>query len=884
MTRAWPVVGLLLLLGACSEPPSGSREGTAEQLESLGDSLLAAGDVPGADALYADLVRLREADPDTPPLLLARASLARATSAYGLHLIDVAAPAARRAVAIRRHELGPDHPDVADALYRLALIERRRERSAEDAERVGAMLRECERIRRRALGDDHRLVLKVRLARALFDPQAGREDIGTSELLMREVLADQRRLLGDDHVDLVETITYLAERLHWSLGEHQEAYDLIQEAIAIQRRHNANHRDLSEALSVAAGICRRGLGRYAEARRLYEEAYEIRARIFGPDNVETLTMQANLAPVFVHEGDPEAAERLLVQTLEAAERVERTGQDVDALLSNINFKRVWVAEQAGEFARAERLQLARMPTGTRVDQTNVDTLRNIERLGRARAGMGDLTGALEYFDEAIRLFELGRTVRGGGTGAATYATTPYEYRALVWLEMGEDEAAWRDIEMTRGRLLAESLTGGAHAPSGLDEVQATLTPSTAIVGWVDHELFVGGGRSWVYVVRDSGPVRWERVPRDPDEDLATLQRRYGEFRDALAATQPGAFLPTEREFERDAARTLWRERFGPVEAHLDGITEVVLIPSPAMGGLPAGALMDPRGRFALDRWNLTYAPSATVRARLLRRETSGRRPRTGLFVGDPPFRAAHLTAADPAATSSERRPTRAAVRNVLNGDRRALASLPRLPWTRAEVESIAPLFAEPLVLVGARASEEALLELASAERLRSFEVLHLATHGLMDEAKPGRSALILSQVPAPGADAETSTDGLLLADEIARTWHLDASLVTLSACDTGVGRRIFGEGTVGFTYPLMQAGARSVLASLWSVDDESGALLMDRFYRNWLGSASSDRPRMTKAEALREAQLWIRERRDADGRRPYAHPYFWSGFVLVGAR
>jgi CHAT domain-containing protein/tetratricopeptide (TPR) repeat protein len=872
----WSLIGLLVLLVSCSGP----AVDTAGRLEATADSLYAVGDFPEADAAYAELVEIRQSEADARPLPLARALLGRARSAYGLRLIEVAAPAAQRALEIRRRELGSDHADVADALYWLALIEFYRLTGAEAGERVGAMLRECERIRRRVLGDEHRLVLKTRVARAVYDPQI-RFDIGKAELLLRDVLEDQRRLLGPDHVDQVETLDRLSGRLTWYLAEHHEAYELAQQAIAIQRRHNPHHTDMAEVLNTAAMICRTALGCYEEAHRLYDEAYAIRSRIFGPDHVETITIQANRAPLFAHEGDPEKAERLLVEVLEAAARAEQSGQNVAPLLSNINLKRVQIAERSGNFALAERLQLARTASKW-VPPTSIGHLRNNELIGRAKAGQGDLTGALEYFDETIRLFEAGRTVRGSGIRAATYATTPYEYRALVSLETGKFEDAWHDLEMARARLLAESLAGGAHAPVGLREVQSTLSPSTAIVGWLDHELFSGGSRSWAYVIRDTEPVRWERLPREPDEDLAALQFRYGEFRDALVAEQQAAFGSIEHEFEPQASKELWLERFGPVEKHLEGVTELVVIPSPAMGGLPVGVLMDPQERFVLERWNLAYAPSATVRARLLQgRGPEGRR-RTGLLVGDPPFREVHLAATELPDPASAGRPTRATVRRALDGDRDALTSLPRLPWTRTEVESIAPFFADPLVLLGARASEQAFLDLVADDRMVSFDVLHLATHGFVNEISPGRSALVLSQVPLSTGSPDESADGLLQADEIARYWHLDASLVTLSACDTGLGRRIFGEGTVGFAHPLIQAGARSVLASLWSVDDESGALLMNRFYGNWLGPASSDLPRMTKAAALREAQLWVREWQDADGRRPYAHPYFWSGFILVG--
>ncbi len=98
---------------------------------------------------------------------------------------------------------------------------------------------------------------------------------------------------------------------------------------------------------------------------------------------------------------------------------------------------------------------------------------------------------------------------------------------------------------------------------------------------------------------------------------------------------------------------------------------------------------------------------------------------------------------------------------------------------------------------------------------------------------------------------------------------------------------MFGEGLVGFTQPLIQVGARSVLASLWKVDDEATALLMARFYENWLGpydglrSGKSART-MTEAEALREAKTWLKALSDGNGERRFEHPYYWSPFVLVG--
>jgi len=145
----------------------------------------------------------------------------------------------------------------------------------------------------------------------------------------------------------------------------------------------------------------------------------------------------------------------------------------------------------------------------------------------------------------------------------------------------------------------------------------------------------------------------------------------------------------------------------------------------------------------------------------------------------------------------------------------------------------------------------------------------------------------------------------LTAERILRTWKLDADLVTLSACETGLGKYSAGEGFLGFPQALFRAGTRSMMLSLWPVDDTATALLMVRFYENLLGKRDLRQP-MSKAEALREAKTWLRSltadeirrlvarlpeepRRDgrhrelrAEAARPYAHPVYWSAFILIG--
>jgi CHAT domain-containing protein len=271
-----------------------------------------------------------------------------------------------------------------------------------------------------------------------------------------------------------------------------------------------------------------------------------------------------------------------------------------------------------------------------------------------------------------------------------------------------------------------------------------------------------------------------------------------------------------------------------------------------------------------------------------------------------------------------------------------------LPGTRLEVEALTRLFQtddRPIrALFGAGASEPELDRIATSGELARYGFIHLATHGVINEEIPTRSAVILSQTGLPDPLQQALShqpvfDGRLSVREIQRSWELKAELVTLSACETALGRAAGGEGFVGFTQALLMSGARSVCLSLWKVDDVATALLMQRFYANLLGRRAGLTAPLPKAEALKEAKTWLRGLRrsevlaaatavsagiergkgakarppgdastagkDHDGNdasayfrgelrrlsdrsrlvdndRPYEAPYYWAAFVLAG--
>jgi CHAT domain-containing protein len=306
----------------------------------------------------------------------------------------------------------------------------------------------------------------------------------------------------------------------------------------------------------------------------------------------------------------------------------------------------------------------------------------------------------------------------------------------------------------------------------------------------------------------------------------------------------GDLRSSEASSTRRAARGLYQRLLAPVEPELKGVKRVIVAPDGPLALIPFEALLTadvpaegeiPRSAWLVQRYDVSYVASATVLAGLLHDADDGVKNAAIVAVGDPRF----------------------------TPDSVATPSLPRLPHTAEEIEAIRALKKkrEFQALTGADATREALL---ATPALPQASVIHIATHGTADEADPRKSGLWLA------APAGQSQPGFLALEDIERL-HLRAGLVTLSACETGLGRLETGEGVIGLTRAFMAAGARSVVVSLWKVNDQSTARLMSAFYQKAL-------PGKTPCDAaLASAKRKLLE--DPATRAPF----HWAPFVLQGA-
>ena len=404
------------------------------------------------------------------------------------------------------------------------------------------------------------------------------------------------------------------------------------------------------------------------------------------------------------------------------------------------------------------------------------------------------------------------------------------------------------------------------------------------------EYSLGDNASYLFVVSQTS-INSHRLPKRAEIEAAT--RRVRELLTA-PQRQPGdteakyqARIKEARESYWTKAAELSRMLLGPAASQFgkkrlaivaDGALQYIpfaALPVPSSGndeGRNSGA--EPQPLF-VDH-EIVSLPSASTLA-TLRRETAGRKPaeKSLAVLADPVFTDDDMRVSRDAGKAGAKEKTRSA-----DSDETDIASQPmvrsgretgvigaeagfgRLISTRREAEAI-------LAFVPERERMQALDFEASRKtalrpELGEYRIVHFATHGMLNNIHPELSGIVLSLVDKEGG----RQDGFLRLQDIYNL-KLSAELVVLSACQTGLGKEIKGEGLIGLTRGFMYAGAPRVVASLWKVDDRATSELMKRFYQGMLGPEA-----LRPAGALRQAQLSIWKQKQ------WREPYYWAAFVL----
>lgn len=411
---------------------------------------------------------------------------------------------------------------------------------------------------------------------------------------------------------------------------------------------------------------------------------------------------------------------------------------------------------------------------------------------------------------------------------------------------------------------------------------AITQPSTLTLREVQQQLLdrdtmlleysLGSERSYLWAITANSyrsyelPAR-ERIEQSARRVYGLVKARSVKKKNESEAQRSERIRRADSELTK-AASELGEMVLGPVAAEL-GSKRLAIVADGMLQYIPFAMLPVPDARRSayqplIVKHEIVTLASASALA-VQRRERMGRKlaPRDIAVIADPVF-----DVADPRVNGGVRVQPQTAdfnatriVEHLSEGE--AKLRIPRLPYTRQEAErilSVLPAGAN-LKAVDFNAQRAAAL----SGELRQYRYIHFATHGYIDSEKPGLSAIVLSLVDEHGK----ARDGFLRAQEIYNL-QLPAELVVLSACQTGLGREIKGEGLVGLTRGFMYAGAPRVIVSLWSVSDRGTADLMGRLYAGMI--KNGQRP----AAALRSAQLEMWRQKN------WRSPYYWAAFVQQG--
>jgi tetratricopeptide (TPR) repeat protein len=858
-----------------------------------------------------------------------------------------ALPLARKALTISVKMRGEDHPTLAESYRSLARCLELQGRAADAL----PLYEKALAIRVKALGERHSATAGSYNNLAICLGYLGKH--AQALPLFRKAQAIDRQTMGEDHANTDISSNNLALCLI-ALGQYAEAHELCQRILTRRLRVlGEQHPRTATSFNTVAG-CLDHQGKHAQAQPLFQKARDIRRALLGEQHPLTAQSAAGVAKCLSLRGRHADAVALWEQALLGHEvgrlQASTTGFDRALFQGGGLSPRAALAAcllRLGEPVRAWEQAESDLARGLlddldgpakATDAAGLSRVQGIERrllplLTRASLSVQEKTQRDSLITErdavlsalarraaqraTQRVLPLRRIQKQIPTGAALFFWLDVlgEHHGCVlrgegppvWVKLpgsGKD-GAWSRID---NDLPARALAALAD-PAAATDCQPLLTqlqrqriaPLEPHLRGVTHLLVVPQGAMTAVPVE----ALTERFVVSYVPSASVFARRMEEHR----PVRPTSLLVLADPVFTRAAPVL-----PPAPPH--GLLVLSLTPGSVasrIGLRPGDILLEQDGQ-KLSKVDDLRPAAAGVRVRLkVWREGKA-------FSG--PVPGGRLGVA------VDRRPVALALEAWRKQESRLLAlargaSWQPLPGTRLEARLLARLMPATLLL-GSEASQQKLEELSDAGKLKQFRLLHLATHGQASKTDPRQTALILAQdrLPATAQDAvkgrgshRKPLDGRLTVGTILDRWHLDADLVVLSACQSGLGKETGGEGMLGFTQALLQKGARSVVLSRWKVDDNATAILMVRFYENLLGKRGGAKQSLPRAKALSEAKKWLRTlpRQDAErlvtrlaggqlrgsvdqalpsvkgkpanlpeGERPFAHPYYWAAFVLIG--
>jgi CHAT domain-containing protein/predicted negative regulator of RcsB-dependent stress response len=643
-------------------------------------------------------------------------------------------------------------------------------------------------------------------------------------------------------------------RVYLATGEREAALRHLQLALNVYSK-TANPKEAAQARAVMGQVFEQQ-GQFQRAADYYKQALTAFEKL--ADTVNAATVYYALGGLELKRGDYDAAENYLSRSVSHTENLRRvsTSRDLAAAFS------ANVHERYISYIDCLMRESQKQPERS-LDVRAFET----SELARARS-LTDLllatqTNFLPGVDAQLAEQEksLRQSLRVKEDARISLLAKTYKKEELDALnrEIASLETKYKQATDTiRARYPAYDQI---NRPTGwnLDQIkeQVIADDDTALL-----EYSLGREKSYLWVVTRAGLTSYELPSAQLINESA--ERVYGLL--------SGDVNPETEQSVAQAGRQLSQMVLLPAALHLNK-RRLIVVADGALNYIPFQFLPTPDSapEPLIANHEVVYAPSASILGELHIEASRRRQPTTLLAAfGDPVFAPNYVqhksaSAGDYIATVQppEGERWRQALRDIEpEGDTVDPESIQPLFYSTLELANLREVAGpDSLVATGFDATPE---KLAAAD-LTKYAILHFATHGILDAKRPENSGLFLSMVDREGK----AQNGFVGLRDI-YALHAPVDLVVLSACRTGLGKDVRGEGLIGLTRGFMYAGASSVMASLWKVDDEATAELMKQFYSNML------QKEMTPAEALRAAQNTVRQK-------PQWHsPYYWAAFTLQG--
>ncbi|MEI6091085.1 MAG: CHAT domain-containing tetratricopeptide repeat protein [bacterium] len=814
-----------------------------------------------------------------------------------------AEPLFREGLEMRRRLFKVDHPSLAEGISNMAVFFY----VSGDYQQAEPLYKEALEMYRRIFKGDHPDLATGINNMAVFYKNIG--DYNKAEPLFKEALKMKRRLFKADHPNLALGINNTAI-FYYDRGDYQQAEPLYKEALEMCRRiFKGDHPDLAAGINNMA-MFYQAIGDYKQAEPLLKEALEMRRRLFKGDHPSLANSINNMALFYKNIGDYKQAESLYKEALEMYRRLFK-GDHPDLASSIYNMANFY--EKQGDYIQAEPLYIEAIEVNKNMLNSYFPSLSENEKKF--------FWNTVSYTFETFNSFGVKRFPENPLITCNMYDMQLYT-KALLFnstskikkrimnsndLELIDKYKEFTDKKELLVKLYSMTEDSRKNKGFNVDSIEE-------ITNELEKDLSL---KSELYAQSyDKKKVTWRTIQAvlKPDEAAVEVLRFRYTKKDRFTDTIYYAFLivteateehpdivvlengkELENEYYTDYRikinakiedKLSYSRYWEKLEDKLKGYKKIYFSADGIYNKLNPATLLMPSGKFLLDEQDIQQVNSTKdLLMGYYKSQQESNIYNSAILIGNPNFALSESLVRE--GTKKMRGQIDKEANYELLASTRGI-ELTKLPGTEKEIKVIEKFLKGRNWVVNSYLGNMALK--TAVKSANSPRILHIATHGMFLEdvnlenketfgfetKKVVDNPLLRSGLFFTGADNYIKSDstkpagdenGLLTAYE-AMNLDLDKTeLVVLSACETGLGDVKNGEGVFGLRRAFQQAGAKTVIMSLWAVNDDATQKLMSSFYSNWVTGK-------TKREAFSNAQQEVRKQ--------FPEPYFWGAFVMVG--